>query len=792
MFKNIFLTTIRNISRYRVYALINILGLTIGIACAFLVFTYVRYELSYNKFLSDHERIYRVRSDRYFGETIDPSAFSAAPLAPALKTSFPQVEYATRFSKSRPSPVLNKNQKYYVNDICAADLDFFEIFDVGFVLGSNASFQRPNTAVMTKNLAEKFFNKDNPIGKIIIRDSIEYEIIGVINNWPSNSHIRFDLIISREPHEELDFVIENPWVGIAFSYIKLRKDADPVQLDEAIRDIYLERVDPALLNPKRKLVHFLQALDEIHLGSKYRNDIEKYGNRMYLYLFSAVGLLILIIACINYMNLNTARFQTRAKEISIRKTVGASRKSIIAQFFIESILFAFIAHIFALFIVELLLPTINSFLDLDLKIHYTDLSVILGLLFLILFTGFLAGSYPAFYLSGLKPIAIMRGKIKTGKSGIWSRRILVIFQFTVSIALVIGVVTILKQLDYMKSYSLGFSKENRVVIRFPRNHITNANYDQVKNEFLKVPGVNGGTFSSTVPGQWNYVWRTYLPGEEKNNILMNWYAVDEDFVDVMNLNLITGRNFYANHSTGESESGDYIINEAAVKIFGWETPENAVGQHIWRETRNVIGVVKDFNLKGLQEPIGPMGMFFIDDDHKYLIMDVIPENIPDLIQRLEGKYEEIFPNMPLLYFFLDEDFNKQYKSEEQLGFLFSGLTLLGLIIAGLGLIGLASFMAQQRTKEIGIRKANGAGIKDIILLLIKDFSRWVLVANIIAWPLAYYFLSKWLSGFAYQTKQSLFIYFCSGIIILFIALISVSFQAIKAANANPVDALRYE
>jgi len=792
MLRNILLVSFRNIFRYKGYSIINILGLSVGIACAFLVFIYLKFEMSYDKCFEDYENIYRVRSDRHFGPTIDISALSSAMVAPTLKSDYPQVEYATRINKGRPTPVLYEDRSYYVQNNCKADLDFFEVFGIEAILGNTAGFLNPNTVVITENIVNQFFGDKNPIGKVFTVDTINYQVIAVIENWPNNSHIQFDMIFSWEPYELWDFVIENPWEGIAYSYIKLHPEADPVLLDEQIRDLYDRYVNPDVRNENRFMEHHLQPLTDIHLNNNHRNDLGAKGNKSYLYLFAAVGLLVLIIACINYMNLSTARYQTRSREISIRKTVGADRGVLMLQFFSESLIFAFIAHIIALFLVELILPGINVLLELQMTINYSDPDIILGLIVMILFTGIISGSYPALFLSGFQPISVMRGVIKTGNMSVWIRRILVVFQFTVSIALVIGVLTIFSQLVFMKNYSLGFDKENKLVIRFPRNSVHQENYLVVKNEFLDLPGINMATFSSTVPGQWNYVWRTYLPENEEENILMNWYAVDEDFVEVMGLEIIAGRDFDLEYGSDKPGIGRYVINETAVKTFGWESPEDALDKAIWRDHRAVMGVVRDFHLKGLQDNIGPMGMFFIPDDHKYLIMDIAPSDIPGLVDKVESKFAEIFPDAPFLYFFLDSDFDKQYKTEARLSNLFTGLTFLGLFIACLGLLGLASFMAQQRTKEIGIRKVNGAGIKNIIALLIRDFSRWVLIANLIAWPLAFFLLAKWLDTFAYHVKQNILIYIAAGVFAYLLAVVTISFQAVKAARANPVDSLKYE
>ncbi len=789
MLKNILLVAFRNLYRNKGYSLINILGLSIGIACAVLVMIYVSFELSFDKCFSDYDRIYRIRSDRYFGETIDQSALSSSMVAPTLLQDYPQVEYATRFFDERPAPIYYEGTGLYLNNIARADLDFFEIFDIPFIYGfREEALNRPSTAVITQSTSEKFFGDENPVGKILRRDTLKFEITGVIEDWPENCHFEFDLITSWEPYEVWDFVAENPWNGISLTYVKLMPDTDIGEFEKDVENLWYTYVEPESENPTRILLHYLQPLRNIHLNMSFRNDVAITTNPDYLVIFSIIGFIVLVIACINYMNLTTAQYMKRSREIAIRKTVGAHRSLLICQFLTESLIFTFIAHIIAVFLVEVSIHYLNNFLDLNLSINHEGSWFIGGLLILILFTGLFSGSYPAFFLSSFQPIAVIRGVLHTGKMNVLIRRTLVIIQFTVSISLVIAVLTIYSQLHFMKNHALGFDRDDKIVLRFPRNHVIPENYHGIKQEFLSIPSVNLAAFSSTVPGQWNYVWRTYLPEwEESKNILMNWYAVDEDFVEVMGLELISG----IEHTT-DMNWNKLIVNEEAVKAFGWGKPDDAINKSIWRESSKVIGVVKNFHLKGLHHELQPMGMFRIDEDFKYLIIDIQQHNLNNTIESLQKVFNKIIPDAPFYYFFLDEDFNKQYKTEEQLSKLFSGLTILGLVIACLGLLGLASFMVQQRTKEIGIRKVNGASVSSIIIRLVRAFTRWILVANLIAWPLSWFFLQRWLEEFAFHIDQNIWIYIIAGGAVFILAIITVIYQAWKAAVANPVDAIKYE
>ncbi|MBU1014695.1 MAG: ABC transporter permease [Bacteroidetes bacterium] len=788
----------RNIIRTKGFFIINILGLSIGIACAIFIYLYVYQEFSYDKYYPDYQRIYRVISKIQTNTLTYERIAASPPLAKVLREDFPQVEKAIRFSRGQmKTPVRFNDSKVNIDRPLRVDQDFFELFPQKIVKGlTKDQVTRPSTAVITENLAKILFGNIDPIGKVIINDTLKYEVTAVIEDWPDNSHMNPDLICSWHPSPFINtdmLWMDEGWGGQSMTYIKLREGTDVSAFAETLKPLEAKyNVDPQDREGMKRIVyHYLQPLKDIHLQSHDEFEMKPSGNLSYLKVFMTIGMLILFIACINYMNLTTAKFMNRVREIGIRKTVGAGRKTLIVQFLFESFIYVFIAHVIAMFLVEFFLPSVNQLLDARLKVDYSNPALLISIGILILFTSLLSGSYPALFLSSLKPILIFQGNIKTGFVSVWIRKGLVIFQFAVSVGLIISVMLIYKQLNFMKNYPLGFDKEQKLVLRFPREVIGLNEYKQIKQEFLKIPQVNKSAFCSSIPGEWNYGWRTYLPGEENiRTFLVNYYQVDEDFTDLIDLQFIAGNSFKPGNQG--SRINEMMINESALKTFGWSNAEEAIGKYIWNDRTRIVGVFKDFHFKGLQESVGPMGIYQMTDDFKLFVLDIKYADYLATLKQIETTYNSLMPNYPFEYFFLDQNFDKQYKSEEQMGQFLTVLSLLGIFIACIGLLGLASFMTQQRTKEIGIRKVNGASIPNILSLLVGSFSIWILVANIIAWPVSFYLLKKWLENFAYQTTFSWWIFALAGFISLILAICTVLYQSYIAAKSNPVDSLKSE
>ena len=748
--------------------------------------------MSYDKHFDDYDRIYRIRSIIKSADMDYERVMGSTMLAQTLRSDYPQVESAVRFIRNNKAPIRFGAKKTNLNYSFRADPGFFKVFSVDFISGSGRqSLDRANSAVLTQKVAEKLFGDLDPIGKIVTNDTMDYQVTAVIADWPANTHFNPEIIFSWEPGRSDWF--ETEWRGASYCYLKIAENVDTQKFDEELRYIQDKYAPPKANdeNISRVTTHYLQPLSDIHLNSNYVAELSPPGSLMHLRIFIGIGLLVLLIACVNYMNLTTAKFMNRAREIGIRKTVGATRRNLIFQFLLESFLFVFIAHIVAMFFIELTLPRLNEVLNLSLSVNYHDKILIPAILILIISTSLVSGSYPAFFLSSYKAISVLKGRITSGKSSWITRKALVIFQFSISIILIIAVITTFYQLNFMKNYSLGFDKDQKVVLRFPRHKVGPGDYKSVKSYFKQSPFVRNCSFTSSIPGEWNYGWRTYLPGEENiRTFLVNYYQVDEDFASVFGLEIIAGEDLF--HDNMNDSTMKIIYNEEAIRQIGWGSPEEAVGKHIWSNRRTVTGVFKDFHFEGLQTEIEPMGIFRMDEDYKLMIIDLNTTNIGEALAGIEAIFNRVMPDFPFDYFFLDDNFDKQYRSEEMLGQFITILAGLGVLIACMGLLGLASYMTQQRTKETGIRKVTGATEMDIIRLFSGVFTRWILIANLIAWPIAYLIMHNWLQGFAYRVGLQWWIFVVAGAISVVLTLSTVSFQAMRAARANPVDAIKYE
>jgi len=515
------------------------------------------------------------------------------------------------------------------------------------------------------------------------------------------------------------------------------------------------------------------------------------GNPLYPHVFIAIGFLILLIACMNFMNLSTARFVNRSVEVGIRKTLGASRKDLIIQFLGESVLIAFIAHIIGMFLLEFTLPLFSRITEIRFSIHYLNLTYIIYLISLITIIGILAGIYPALFLSSFKPVHVLKGWVVERVTSLNIRKILVIGQFVISITLIIGSLMVYRQLIYMKNQPLGFSIQKKFVIQFPREGVTRANCDRIKSEYLDIPNVEEAAFSSSVPGRWKYLWRQWPTGEEETNTkLLNCMGVDHDYLGLYDIEIIAGRGF--DKSLSDSSNDGWILNRAAIRAFGWESAEEALTKTLNDRDEPILGIVEDYHYLGLQSQIEPLGIYLFQDDYRYITLSLDPRDLSRTLDQVEESFRKQFPNELYDHFFLDADFDIQYQREEKLTRLVFLFTLLGIAIASIGLFGMASFMAEKRRKEIGIRKVNGALIPHIVFLLSYDLAKWIIVALIIACPIAWYGTTKWLETFAYRVDKSLWVFLVAGALAFLIALLTISYQSLKVARENPVDSLRYE
>jgi putative ABC transport system permease protein len=798
MFKNYLHIALRNIKKHKGYSLINILGLAIGMACCILIFSYILYELSYDKYHENADMIYRIKSDAQIGDNHLHIPKSSPPMAGYMVENFAEVTNATRIRELGSVPVRYRENQYYEGRIFYADNSFLDMFTFPLLKGDpETALKTAYTVVITEDIARKYFGDENPIGKVLtVEESAKFTVTGVVSNVPRNSHFIFDMLCSFETHAKNNRMSMVNWLSLNYyTYIMIREGSDPWALEQKFPDMIATNAGNILNAVKGDIKLTLQPITSIHLHSRLEQEISATSNIAYIFIFSAIALFILFIACMNFMNLATARSTKRAQEVGMRKVLGAHRTKIIRQFLGESIITSVIACFVALLIVEIALPLFRSISGTNLGINYLKIPwLIPGLIGLTLFVGLTAGSYPAFFLSSFQPIRVLKGSERIGSASLRFRGVLVILQFTISIVLIIGTIITFNQLKFMKNTALGFEKEQILIVPIS-DESTVKSLAPFKEELKNLPGIINVAASSHVPGQTTY-YNPFLP-EGFTRDQMPWMGqlnVDTDYIPTMGIEFLAGRNFSSELQTDQTRS--VIINETAARRFGWDNP---VGKTVGELSdsggffrRIVIGVVKDFHIESLHREIGPLLITNNPEWLNSLSLRISPNNIPATLGFLSEKWRQHNPLRPFQYFFLDDSFDSQYRADERLSKIFSYFSILAIFIACLGLFGLASYTAEQRTKEIGIRKVLGATISGIVKLLTKEFSKWILIANIIAWPIGYFAMRKWLQGFAYRTSIEFLTFMLSAVIALAIALLTVSYQAFKAAKADPVKSLRYE
>ena len=800
MFLNYLKVALRNIVRQKGYAFINIAGLAIGMACTILIFFYILDELSYDKYHEKADRIYRLvqllnPGTEYEYETIVQSAL----YAPLLLEEIPEVEAAARIYAPKiwgKNVLLGyKDKKFYTSELIFADDSFFKMFSFPFIKGDpDTVFPDPLSIVITEKAAERYFSGEDPVGKVITYDNEhQFKVTGVLKNIPRNSHFTFDFAVPMESYPVVKKERLEKWTNNAFAtYVQLPENYNVTQLEAKI---------PSLIASHRgkevTTKFWFQPLTRIHLHSHLNDELGINSDIRYVYIFIVVALFVLSIACMNFINLSTARSTLRAREVGIRKTVGANRYQLIKQFLFEAIIISLIALAVGLVLVRIFMPFFFEMLggqvDLSFISIYTYIAVIAVI---VLFTGVLSGSLPAFFLSSFNLLLVLKGRFLTGKQGKSKlRKWLVVAQFTISIILIICTGIIYDQLNYIQSSSLGFNKESVVVIPTHRDSEVISKTEILKTAFEKGADISSVTLSSQTPGIKLFDRDAQTEGDAKDDWKsMKSLWVGYDFIKTYEISLLAGRGFSKDFGTDAQKA--FILNETAVKTFGFSSPENAVGKRIdlnhGRKVGTVIGVTRDFHFMSLHSKIDPIIMHIEPDRFYYISARINDQNVSAALDYLEKTWGEILPQRPFDYFFLDRDYSKQYHSDQFVGSLLSYFSGIAILISCLGLFGLAAFMAERRVREIGIRKVFGASISNIVGLLLKEFSKGVVIANIIAWPTAYIIMDKWLRGFEYRISIGFEIFVISGLVVLAIALITVTFQAIKAALTNPVEVLKYE
>jgi len=789
-------TTSRHIRKNKGYSLINILGLSIGMTCALYVMMFVRFERSYDDYHPDPDSIFRVAMEFKTRTTESLEAMTYSPMRNVFKEQFPAVAYAARVRHGTEPLVKHEDRVFYETQQMWTDTDLFHIFSIPFIVGDpSTALDRLGTVVIARRIAQKYFLSTDVLGRVLEIDGNAYEITGVVEDCPRNTHLKYELF-----HSFRDFESERwtrSWTAnMAYNYIKLHAGADRPAFEEQIRRIS----DPYSGQRDRELGYsrhyFLQRIRDIHLFSHMREETEPPGNPLYLVICSAVGVLILLIACLNFVNLSTALSAHRAKEVGMRKVVGAQRRQLMMQFLGDALVFSTLALVVSFILANVLLTTFNQLSGMMFRISdILSLDVLLPLVGLAVGIGLVAGCYPAIFLSRFKPVSTLRGTLRSGVRGGTLRRILVVGQFTISIILIVCTLMVYRQLGFMKNQNLGFQPEQKLVIPMRGGVTIEDNYEAIKYELTQHPNVTGAAASAYIMGtsfDTQYIYRMNAVDDRRQ--VVNHLYIDTDFIPLYGIDMAAGRSFQKEMHTDSEDA--VIINETAVEALGFLTPQEAVGQQVESgpdgNIRIIVGVTEDFHYKGLASEIQPIVLKIYPPRFYNITLSVKTDDLQKTLFFVDRKLNELFPDNPLHHFFLDTFFNRQYQKEEQVGRLFGMLSCLGLSIAALGLLGLISFTAVQRTKEIGIRKVLGSSVVGIIALLTRDFTRLVLLSNLIAWPVAYFLIRRWLVQFPYRTAIGLDVFFLSGMLVLIVAVVSVGYQSVKAALTNPVDSLKYE
>ena len=807
MLRNYFKIAFRNLMKYKFISFINLFGLSVGLACCLLIFTYIRYEISFDKFHENAENIYRVQrtfNDPESGMLSLSLGAIAPPFATLLENDFKEIENITRFIPNGSTPLRYNDKMFNQNDVYWADERLFEIFDVDVSKGnSSTALKEPFSVMLTEEAARKYFGDSDPMDKMIrMNNQYNFRVTGIFKPLPGNSHFHPEVMLSfstlRDPAIYGEENLRTNFGNNAFyTYIVLPEGADPKRLEAqfpAFLNRHMNEGGPYKTSQYTALQ--LIKLTDIHLKSHRDDEIEENGDIKRVYIFSAIALFILLIACINYMNLSTARSVLRAKEIGIRKVVGAGKNELIAQFLCESVVICWLAAIVAFLLTWIALPWLNSVSGQQLSANSLLQWKVFVLVFLFPFVvGIVSGIYPALFLSSFQPVKVLNGSLKVSGKSISFRQVLVVLQFSISIMLIVCTGVVYQQLKYMQGKSLGFAKDH--IITLNNNVALNSNYSAFRNTLLSDPNVLNAGRSSRIPSgrlldaSGSQISRGDSLAPTKADIKV--VTVDEDFIPTYGIKMLEGRNFRKNSA---ADTSAYLINEAAVKILGLESNRDAIGMPFRYGGRDgeLTGVFNDFHFESLHQRILPIVFreSASGDGYGNISVKVSGSNVPVALTHIERTWKKFLPEIPFEYSFLDENFEDLYRAETRQGSIFTIFTGIAIFIACLGLLGLSAFTITQRVKEIGIRKVLGASVKDIVLILSKDFMKLVLIAAVIAFPLAWYAMHNWLDDFAYRIEMSWLVFLLAGIIAGLVAFATISLQAVKAAIANPVKSLRTE
>ena len=805
MFKHYFISAIRSLFKQKSYFIINLSGLVIGLSSFIFIALYIMNEMSYDRFHENYKNIYRVEiSGQMSGQKVD-APLTGPPMAQAFVYDYPEVEQVVRLKK-QSSMLVNYEDKNFIEDyFLYADSSFFKVFSFKLLDGDpNQALVQPYSIILSETSAKKYFGTDDPIGKLVKVGSNHrpYKVTGIIKDTPGNSHFKYDLIASLTSLKISSFQM---WTNnIFYTYILLKDGTSAIDFEEKMQAMIKTYIGPEIkkfigitieefVEMGNVFMYKLKPIKDIHLKSSLPDELEANGNMAYIRLFSVIAILIIVIAIINFINLSTAKSTSRAKEVGIRKTHGASKKSLIFQFLNESILLTFIAVVIAMGVVELLALNFSYLVgkELSVGIFANSLNLVL-IVALTLIVGILAGAYPAFYLAAFKPIKVLKGNVSGGAKSGWLRSILVVIQFIISISIIIGTLVVYKQLNFMQNKDLGFDKEQLLIVKRP--DALKSQLEAFKQDLLKNSHILGVSNSFSIPGK---PYPNNAKGKENdpdnNSFLLLQNDVSFEYPEVMGLELLEGRFFSHEYGT---DSNAVIINEATVKLLQYKNPLQSHIIEFYEDGPHklpIIGVVKNYNIESLHKEVAPNILkISASNSSGYLQIRLNTSDLKNTIEYIEKKWNSYVSDIPFQSYFFEDDYNQLYKTEEKTGQLFSIFSFLAIFIACIGLTGLVTYTSNARTKEIGIRKVHGAGIWSIVKLFSTEILKLILISTIVSWTIAYYLMDQWLSNFSYHIIVGPMIFIIPSLITIVIAWLAISYKVIHVANNNPVDALRHE
>lgn len=807
MIKNYFVVALRNLFRNKMYSAINLFGLAVGITCVLFMLVYVEHELSYDRYHEKADRIYRLALSIRLGGNELERAIVGAPTAVALKNDFPEVEEVVRLKSAGSWYVRCGENLFKEPSIIFAESNIFNIFSIPLLRGDpETALVEPYTLIISETTSKKYFGNDNPLGKILTFDkTADYKITGVFKDIPANSHFHCGIIVSFVTINK-DLVHE--WTGLdVHTYLLLREGADPEELEAKFPQMVRKYCDrefrsftgkdyKELKRTGNKWEYYLQPVASIHLHSNLGSELEPNNHIKYVYIFSTLAFFCLLIAGVNFINLTTARSARRAKEVGIRKVVGSGRSRLVAQFLTESVVMSMLALVIALCLINLLKPFFTKLIGRDIGINFlTEVTKLFFLVGIIIFVGIIAGSYPAFALSSFKPVLVLKQKFVEGFRTNWLRKSLVVFQFAISIILIIGTIIVFNQLEYIRDKDLGFQKDGVLLVH--NAFFLDSKLEPFREKLLQNPGIAHATATSYLPVYSTRRERAVFPGGEtnrKNVKTLQAWDVDYDFLKTFNMEIMAGRDFSREYST---DSSAVILNETAARMFGWNDP---IGKRIGMDVSanpprtdyfTVVGVVKNFHFDSLRNFIHPLALF-LRPTKEYLAIRLHGQDMAGTLGFIKDTWKAFVPGYPFEYSFLDGRFNNMYSTELRTGRLLSIFLVLAVIINCLGLFGLAAYTTDLRTKEISVRKVLGATVSEILLLLFRQFSTLIFISFVMAAPVSYYIMSNWLQDFAYRVPVEIGPFLLSGVLMLLISMITVSYYTLKMAFLNPVKGLKYE